>query len=286
MRHGCLPRQYSVGKFWQKSARARRDTLTYRRLCRFFAKVNNPDYVHLLKQKNEFNRHFARFCRRDWIFPAEAAEEEFLKFLSRHDRVIIKPVDDYEGHGIYSTPASTLSEEEKHELYCKTRAEKTVVEELLTNHPRMTFGNSSLNTLRMTSMLDADGKCHIMSCVLRAGVGDTVVDNYASGGVIYNVDPELGIVDERGIQHSGRRDIMRHPGTDIIMMGYQLPEYDEACRMVREAHALIPQVRFIGWDVAVLPNRIELIEGNHDPDYELYEFISPGHMWRRIRAQL
>lgn len=41
---------------------------------------------------------------------------------------------------------------------------------------------------------------------------------------------------------------------------------------------MLPQCRFIGWDIAITDDGIELIEGNHNPDYELMEFFGT-HGW-------
>lgn len=41
----------------------------------------------------------------------------------------------------------------------------------------------------------------------------------------------------------------------------------------RKAAEYLPQVGIIGWDVAITEDGIDMIEGNHNPDYELYEYL-------------
>lgn len=255
-------------------------------MLRLRDRLNPVEYRDVLIEKNLFNRHFADFNHRRWLYAPEATFEEFAEFIETFSRVLIKPVDGWEGEGIRAVNTSDLTVEGKKVLFKECQEARTMVEEIITNHPRMRFGNTSLNTLRVTSMLNGKGEPEIMSCVLRAGVGDSVVDNYCSGGVIYNVDVKEGIVDERGIRRDGRRDIVRHPGSNIIMLGYEIPRWDEVKEFVKKAHRHVPHLRFIGWDVAITPDHLELIEGNHDPDYELYSFIGPGGFWKRVKERL
>ena len=56
-----------------------------------------------------------------------------------------------------------------------------------------------------------------------------------------------------------------HPTTKEKILGYQVPNYDKACKMVKEASKLIPEVKYIGWDVAILENDVSLVEGNEFP---------------------
>ncbi|MEE0454812.1 MAG: sugar-transfer associated ATP-grasp domain-containing protein [Sodaliphilus sp.] len=44
----------------------------------------------------------------------------------------------------------------------------------------------------------------------------------------------------------------------------------------------IPQIGFIGWDVAITQNGVELIEGNHNPDYELLEYLGSNCYYEKI----
>ena len=98
------------------------------------------------------------------------------------------------------------------------------------------------------------------------------VDNYAEGGSIYEVDLETGVVCSRGKSKAGDNHI-KHPGTDIIMLGYQIPNWDKVMEASRKAAEHLPQVGIIGWDVAVTESGTDMIEGNHNPDYEFYEYL-------------
>ena len=168
------------------------------------------------------------------------------------------------------------------QTYNEYKKEDVLLEELIDQHPRMFFNNGSVNTVRIMSILDVHGNCHILKTILRAGVGNCVVDNYAAGGCIYAVDKESGIVESRGKSQKGVENII-HPNSDIIMLGYRLPNWDKLQTMISDAHKSIPQCRYIGWDVAITKDGVELVEGNHKPDYEFLEFLGETQWWSTIK---
>lgn len=149
------------------------------------------------------------------------------------------------------------------------------MEELIVQHDLMNFGNASVNTIRTHTVLDRNGKAHVIKAILRAGCGNTFVDNYAHGGVIYEVDVNEGIVCSKGKTHSAQT-VYIHPQTQQVMLGYRIPHWKEVLHISKQAAEQLPQVGLIGWDVAIRTNSCELIEGNHNPDYELLEFLGSG----------
>lgn len=61
------------------------------------------------------------------------------------------------------------------------------------------------------------------------------------------------------------------------MLGYELPNWRVAINSVIKAAEMLPQCRFIGWDVAFTPDGIELIKGNHNPGiFTLESLGTPG----------
>lgn len=66
------------------------------------------------------------------------------------------------------------------------------------------------------------------------------------------------------------------------MLGYQIPNWDKVIEGSKRAAEHLPQIGFIGWDVAITENGIQLIEGNHNPDYELLEFFGSNGYYEKI----
>lgn len=270
IRHGTLIRQYTIGDFWRKSNMERSKCLTYPRMVKYMNKYNKKDYIHYLNEKPHFNKFFNDYVKRDWLYVKEAGENQFNGFLDKHECIIIKPMNGVEGGGIKKMFSAECVD--RHSIFLQMQTEDVLIEECIVPHPRMVFGNTSVNTIRTMTILDRNGKGHVVKAMLRAGVGDTVVDNYAQGGSIYEVDVNSGVVNSYGKSKAGNLHLY-HPGTDIIMLGYQIPNWKQVVDISEKAAEHLPQVRIIGWDVAITQDGVQMIEGNHNPDYELYEYI-------------
>lgn len=283
IKHRCLIRQYVIGEFWRLSNPERNRRLTYSRMVSLFNKYNNSEYIHYLNDKPDFNAYFKDFVKRDWLYIKSASYEDFKEFLSVHREVIIKPMDGVEGGGIQKLYISDNID--KRDLYNDLLLKDVLIEEVIDQHPQMRFGNTAVNTIRTHTILDKNGNAHLIKAILRAGVGESVVDNYAQGGSIYEVDIDTGIVITYGQSKINSRSYV-HPGTDQIMLGYKIPNWECVVNASLSAAEHLPQVGIIGWDVAITLDGVELIEGNHNPDYELFEFLGSTGYWDIINRTI
>ena len=261
IRHGCLINQYTRGHFHLMTELIRRNAFTQRRVEKVIKKYNASNYIHLLENKNEFNTFFKNYIKRDWLYLEEMTLESFSKLFKSHEELFLKPLDDMEGHGIRIVITRDNTCEQ---LYEELKGKKIIIETIIKQHEKLILGNKSVNSARVLTVIDSKGKAHVIRAGLRAGVGNAIVDNYSAGGVLYEIDVETGIIDHKGIQ-GNNYNIIFHPGTNKCMLGYKLPNWDVAMVSVKKAAELIPQCRFVGWDVAFTPDGIELIEGNHNP---------------------
>lgn len=70
----------------------------------------------------------------------------------------------------------------------------------------------------------------------------------------------------------------------MVMIGRRIPNWNKVIELAKQSAKKLPQVRFIGWDIAVLKNDVELVEGNHNPDLELLEFIGTRCHYKKIMS--
>ncbi len=120
---------------------------------------------------------------------------------------------------------------------------------------------SSVNTLRIYSILGRDGSVTNYSSVLRTGVGDTKVDNFSSGGLSVGIT-EDGILRKYGYNKLGNR-VAVHPTTGLVFENYKIPSFMMAVELVRKAHSMIPHFRSVSWDIAIIKDGSPiLIEAN------------------------
>ena len=227
---------------------------------------NNADYAHILNNKVETLKYFRHSLNHEWCYPNEESFEEFSKFISKHQqRIICKPVDEEGGKGIdlYQGSASK-------QAYDELKRNNLLLEECIVQHPSMCFGNKSVNTIRVYSVLDRNNKAHILKAVLRAGVGQSVVDNFHSGGVIYPVNVEHGFIESFGVRRQDKSGVYIHPGTDIVMLGFNIPNWGMLKERVIEMAESLPQVRYIGWDMVITQDGVDMIEANENADHALF----------------
>jgi hypothetical protein len=281
-RHGAHIDQYIAGKFWSYSNAMRSKCLTHYRRLSLEKKYNGTQDVHYFKNKPEFNRFFKEYVHRDWLWLKEAAFEDFRSFLQRHTAVIVKPMDGKQGDGIRKLEYTGQDDDELRRLFEDLVKEDVIVEELIVQHPDMVFGNKSVNTIRVLTACRPDGTSRIMKAFLRAGVGNTLVDNTATGGYYYEVDLETGVVSSEGISKDGDLVII-HPQTDIVMLGFKVPLWDQVRDMCIAAAQRLPSVALVGWDVAISQDCVQLIEGNNSADYIGYEFVGSNGYYEKIK---
>lgn len=228
-------------------------------MCYLYTRTASSKVRINLDSKNRFCCTYARFLHRETLFVPEHTDTEILDFLQRHGKLIAKPCDTYGGKGVHLVEAGELTPQELKRL----RDEKYLLEELVIQHPKMAAINpSSVNTIRVTTILDAEGGFHVENTFLRAGYPGSVVDNLSVGGVAYPVDTETGIVVGRGNTDECRGLFLRHPGSGTVMPGFQIPMWQEVLQMCEQVARVQPELRRLGWDVAITEDGPVLIEGN------------------------
>lgn len=276
--HGCDISAYAKDGFWKFSAAYRQNEVSQKRNRMAIHHFNDKDYIHLLLNKVDFNKHFSPLVHREWLSVNDTSFEEFNRFLNKHEMFFVKPIGGMQGIGVCKFKSSDYSGEGRLKLFNELSISNLgggLIEEAIVGHPEMNFGGNAVNTIRMYTLLDKDGTPHLIKAILRASTGKTDVDNFHDGGVIYEVDLETGIICSKGRNiESLEEDIIVQPNTDIVMIGRKIPNWDIVKEKSMEAAKLIPQCRYIGWDIAVTPKGVEFVEGNHDADHVLLN--TPG----------
>ena len=172
---------------------------------------------------------------------------------------MVKPIDDCGGNGVEKIDTTI---EDIKVLYERLKQSgQVLVEEFVKQHEDMNkLYSGSVNTLRMFTICKDKG-CYLQG-VLKFGNGGAV-DNFSSGGMYTFVD-EQGVVIAPAID---KNDMVyeEHPLSKQKIVGFKVPMFEEAKKLICEAAELLPQVAYIGWDVAITENGPVLIEGNCYP---------------------
>ena len=62
----------------------------------------------------------------------------------------------------------------------------------------------------------------------------------------------------------------RHPRSGCLLKGYQIPYWDKVMDICREAAHKVPQMGYIGWDVAITKDGPLFIEANNMPGHDAF----------------
>lgn len=270
LRYGAMHCQdYVEFEFFRRSGRDRDNYITMRRYYKLIKQLDKDTFFNLIDKASVY-KQYAQYIKRDWLLvDAQTTDEMIDGFVKKHGRVIVKPVSNDKGNGIYAIEDNDLKASE---LLKENRVSQTfLVEEICKNCSELSAINpSSLNTVRVFTMVNAAGDVDIFAVFLRCGCGYTVIDNWCAGGVGYPVDAKTGVVCGPGSDKNGAQYII-HPGTEIIMPGFKIPRYDEIVRLSKEIIGQNKKIVYAGLDFAVLQDRIELIEINFPAGYELIQ---------------
>ena len=134
----------------------------------------------------------------------------------------------------------------------------------------------SVNTYRICTIL-VNGEAHILYYYIRMGNGKNVVDNLHQGGITCPIDIETGVTTSKGYAcYGGYYTFDKHPETGFDLVGFKVPLFEECGELAKTVAKLIPQVGYVGWDIAVTEKGPVLIEGNPFPGHDLTQL--PPHV--------
>jgi len=165
-----------------------------------------------------------------------------------------------------------------------------IYQETIQQHDRLNAINPScLNTIRFETYIDKQKKAHIVSCYIRFGVGDNVVDNAGAGGFFVSINQETGRLQGKGYQkleaYSGAGIFTKHPSTNFELKDAEIPFFEESCELVLKAIDFVPE-RYIGWDIAISKDGPVIVEGNAAPHIMVADIAYGGYKKNPLYAEI
>lgn len=254
--YGTTLQDYLLFEFYNKNHKERKSYVTGRKLHNFFDKVNNKSKTNLFKDKNRFADVFSEYTGRE-IFKLDLERdniEDAKNWLYGKDIVFAKPSNGVQGRGVTrlivdENPEATIN-------YCLDN-NLDIIEEAIVQHPEMkALHPESINTVRFITLVEGND-VKVLGASLRMGNG-TFVDN---GGIYVSVSMTTGKIDSLAYTNFGEK-YEKHPVTNHNLIGFQIPFWEEVIAICREAAFEVPDVRCVGWDVAITENGPLIIEGN------------------------
>ena len=252
---------YQEFEFYNLNRKQRKTYLTRGKNNQIIKKFNDKSKFYLIDNKENFYRGYKKFIKRDWILLNGKNFDEFEDFLEKNKTAIVKPVDGEGGKGVEKIENINLNQNRI--LYEKlVKNKQNIVEQCIIQHKELNeLYRGSVNSLRMFTFYK-DGRVYFLQAILKIGNGG-VVDNFSSGGMYAYID-ENGYVYTEAIDREDNI-FAEHPISKHKIVGFKVPMFEEAVELVKEAAKVVPEVRYVGWDVAISENGPMIIEGNCFP---------------------
>ncbi len=277
--------------------------------------LNNPDYINILNDKYLFENFFSEHrlpvvksmaynYNSLFYYKGESRQinsaEEFMLFLQMlmvenplvGSLIIKKMKNSSGGIFIYKVNRDDLTSDRAKlsDLYRRMLSSEFLIQEFVQQHNSISAINPyCLNTIRIDTFTNKQNMSRIFSMLLRVGMNQSYVDNVNSGGVYVGIDLDKGSLRPLGytdITHGGAKTFTGNMVTGVKFEGYPVPFFMETKELVLKASRLVPQIKLIGWDVAILPKGPVLLEGNDHPGIPHSELSQGGFAKSEIFNEL
>ena len=254
--------------------------------------LNDPGSANLLTNKYYAGTVLADFYKRPCIQNLGLSYEKFLQFIDGRDRFIYKPIGGFggEGHIVYKTAEHTPEEMYKEII----AAPRGVLEGWIEQHEALNhLYGGAVHTLRLHTLHDGSGKnIEVFGGNLSVACSGELANTHYLSTLHMQVDDKTGVIVTDGLQRDTNTLFEEIPSTHVKVRGYQLPDWEETLELCRQAAAAVPEIGFIGWDIAFTPDGPVICEGNVFPgvvNWQNYAWYKDGYAvggWPRIKKYI
>ena len=263
---------YKIAQMYKLNDTQRRTVITRGISNGFVRRMNPKEYWHFFDDNTQFNELFKEWIPRKWLLINDGTTVEAVADMMTLPNLIGKPLEGSSGVGIYKyMPADWADGAEA--FLARLKADGIgILEEIVVQHPEMArLCPTSVNTCRIATLL-GDKAEGIVYGFVRIGNGK-VMDNVDCGGMAAPVDIETGVIAGVGANKAGETYEI-HPMTGTKIPGTQIPYWEDVKTMCLNAMHVVPQVRFVAWDVAITEDGPVFIEGNSFPSHAIPQFAA------------
>lgn len=254
--------EYLIYHFDQLNDEQRLEFVSDKERIRVCNAINPKENISIFNNKILTYFVFKKYYGREIIdFRSKKNEEKrFLAFYEKNKDFVVKRLHGSFGKGFLKLQSSAGNGSKTYVELCSLYKEGFIVEELIRSCEELAaFHPKSLNTLRMP-VIKYNDRCEVIHPFMRFGQGEAIVDNAGAGGIFCYVDTQTGsitaAVDEKGHHY------IEHPDSHLKFIGYKIPRFDEAVELAKEMMEVIPNNRYVGFDLALTEKGWVMVEGN------------------------
>lgn len=187
--------------------------------------------------------------------------QTFASTLRNDKKYFFKPVDGSGGTGIEVLKGDSFGQCDKFVNQLNVRNTYVVQEGIEQRKDFMQINASSVNTLRIITQYNGDSP-KICACVMRIGRNGKDVDNSHQGGMSCTINLNDGTLSETATAEHGGGTFYEHPDSGFVFKGKRIVGWDEIKNAVLSYARNFPELKDLGWDIAITPDGVQVIEMN------------------------
>lgn len=267
IRYGIGYTDYLKSDYINLSKEEKKTHVTTKTFYRLLNYLNKKEYRFAMNDKVIFNKIFKEYVKRDFIDLRVSSLEEFKKFIDKKAVIFSKRVADFGGHGVSKIILKEHKDIKKLYEEIKKRKEYLIEEEIIQHEILNKINPYAVNSFRIVTLVK-DGKAYILGNALRINIDDAVA---------IGCDDAYMRLDEKGhissrVLDDYANEYISHPLVNKPFKDLIIPYVKESFEMCKKAALEVPEIRYVGWDVAITNNGPVMLEGNEWPSYGLIQF--------------
>lgn len=222
--------------------------------------------------------------------------DSLIGIIKQQKQLIIKKISGGGGKGIYilsyNNGVISLNEEELSMNDFKEfvfRLDHYLIQEYISSADYSNkIYEGTINSIRILVMRDVkNNEPFIATAVHKFGSENTKpVDNVWNGGMTALVDLNTGILQKSAYHSHNNQNIQwqsSHPDTGEEIEGTKIPHWEYVKQSVLGLTKQLNFLNYVGWDVAVTPEGVKIIEGNNYSDVNILQIHQPLLIDDRVR---
>lgn len=270
VKYDIIPAYYMCYRGWELSD-SQIDGYARQKLSEEISeRYNTRAHAAILNNKDQFDLTYAEFVKRKfWVNDPSATFNEFAQFADGLDEAFCKPLRSGGGLGTFKIDLNVTDRELRdvyEDLMSKSRV---LLEESVKQHDEVSeFYPHSVNTVRVV-VVQEEGSSRVLSAGFRFGYG-SITDNFSADGMVADIDIKTGVISTPAVNKKGE-SYESHPYSNKPFVGFKVPHWDEAISISLSAMDVLSGINYVGWDLAIGPHGVSIIEGNSRPDLVLVQ---------------
>lgn len=263
--YGSFVKEFFMYDFIHLNDSGRREYITEINRYKLYPKFNGSKKRIEMQSKFKAYEAFQPYYQREAIFiNQDTTYCDLERFFMSRETAFLKPNMSGCGKGVEFIRLADYAQREEAYNYILSQSNSILEEQIIQTGFMKQIHPQSVNTVRVYACRLKDG-IHVFGSHMRVGLGSSIVDNAAAGGIIISINND-GIAWTSGVDEFGNT-YLEHPDTHVFIPGMKMPDWEKALHLIDEVMGVYPDIRFVGWDLAYTNKGWIIVEANDNGQF-------------------